>query len=59
MAHLDVEPKKGNSYLTTILIAFGLLVLLYFLAKGCTNHEVGTPPKHTSTTIESNLTPRS
>ena len=46
MAHTDVDSNRGNSYLTTILVAVVLLALLYFMAKGCTNRDVKTTPAH-------------
>jgi hypothetical protein len=38
MAHSNIEPSRGSSYSTLILITIALLALLYFFAKGCTNH---------------------
>lgn len=42
MENLYTEPNRGNSYSTTILIAIVLLIVLYFLAKGCTNRDDNT-----------------
>jgi hypothetical protein len=53
MAHIDVEPNRGNSYLTTILVAVVLLTLLYFMAKGCTNHHEDNAHKHSGTSTNS------
>ncbi|GEO12274.1 OmpA family protein [Segetibacter aerophilus] len=42
MANLDVQPKKKGSILPWLLLALGLLALLFFLFKGCGKNEGDT-----------------
>src|SRR3954471_11425602 len=52
MANLDVQPKKKGSILPWILLALGLLALLFFLFKGCgkDNKDAGAATSDSATT---------
>lgn len=51
MANLDVQPKKKGSILPWILLALGVLALLFFLFKGCGDDTKDAATAVTSDTV--------
>jgi outer membrane protein OmpA-like peptidoglycan-associated protein len=55
MADLDVQPKKKSSILPWVLLGLGLLVLLLFLGRGCSDNDSDDAAATTTDSATSSL----
>lgn len=56
MADLNVQPKKKSSWLPWLLLALGIIALIFFLSKGCNNHKNDAVTTDTTASVSSTTT---